>query len=148
MAQYNVQLKGWHALLAIVALLAFGGVKVWLRIRPVEDGMRDAIRTELLNEFSGRGRKDVARLVAEARQGLPIEPVPPVVQRDVEFTSIAARGEIGARETVVRAEITVDGSQPPDSRPIRYFRLTPKYGGGWEVLGETDSYRYFMELWP
>jgi hypothetical protein len=55
MAEYNIQLRGWHALLAIVAKVAFTGIKMYLRIRPVEDGMRDAIRVELLNEFSGRG---------------------------------------------------------------------------------------------
>jgi hypothetical protein len=55
MAEYSIQLRGWHALLAIVAKVAFTGIKMYLRIRPVEDGMRDAIRVELLNEFSGRG---------------------------------------------------------------------------------------------
>jgi hypothetical protein len=33
----------------------------------------------------GAARKDIARIVAEARQGSPIEPVQEVVQRDVEF---------------------------------------------------------------
>ncbi len=55
---------------------------MYLRVRPVEDAMRDAIRVELLNEFSGRGPKDIAGLVAEARAGLQVEPVAPLVQRD------------------------------------------------------------------
>jgi hypothetical protein len=148
MAEYNVPLRGWHAVVAIVALIGFTGLKMYLRVRPVEDGMRDAIREELLNEYSGRGPKDVARLVAEARAGLPVEPVAPLVQRDVEFTSIAARGKIGGPVTLVRAEITVDGGAPPDGRPVRFFRVTPKFGSGWMVLGETDSYRYLMELFP
>jgi hypothetical protein len=148
MAEYNVQLRGWHALVAIAALLAFTGIKVYLRIRPIEDGMRDAIRQRLLNEYSGRGPKDIARLVTEARAGLPVEPVAPLVQRDVEFASIAAHGRIGTPVTLVRAEITVDGGPPPDGRSIRYFRVSPQYGGGWTVLGETDSYRYLMELVP
>jgi hypothetical protein len=61
MAEYNVQLRGWHALVAIVALIGFTGFKMYLRVRPVEDGVRDAIRLSLLNEYSGRGPKDVAR---------------------------------------------------------------------------------------
>jgi hypothetical protein len=113
MAEYNLQLRGWHAVVAIVALIGFTGLKMYLRVRPVEHGMRDAIREELLNEYSGRGPKDVARLVAEARAGLPVEPVAPLVQHDVEFTSIAAHGKIGGPVTLVRAEITVDGGAPP-----------------------------------
>jgi len=149
MPEYNVQLRGWHAIAAIAALLAFTGIKVYLRVRPVEDGMRDAIRVELLNEYSGRGPKDIARLVTEARAGMPVEPVAPLVQRDVEFTSIAARGRIGGPVTLVRAEITVDGGAPPDGRPVRYFRVSRRFlGDGWMVVGETDSYRYFSELVP
>jgi hypothetical protein len=34
MADYNVQLKGWHALLAITALVGFTGFKMYLRVVP------------------------------------------------------------------------------------------------------------------
>jgi len=149
MAEYNFQLRGWQALIAIPLVLGFWGIETYLRVRPVDDAMRDAVRAELLNEYSGRGPKDVARLVAEARAGSPVEPVQPLVQRDVEFTSIAARGKIDGRVTLVRAEVTVDGGPPPDGRSVRYFRMSTKFiGGGWMVLGESDSYAYLMELWP
>jgi len=148
MAEYNFQLRGWHALVGILALVGFMGVKMWLRIRSVDDEMKDAVRVELLKEYSGRGPKDVARIVAEAREGLPIEPVPELVQRDVEFSSIGARGRIGAPVTFVRAEVTVDGGPPPDGRAIRYFRISRKFGGGWMVVGDSDSYFYYNELLP
>jgi hypothetical protein len=115
----------------------------------VEDGMRNAIRVNLLNEYSGRGPKDIARLVAEARAGLPVEPVAPLVQREVDFASISARGKIGGPVTLVRAEITVDGGAPPDGRSVRFFCVSRKVmDDGWMVVGETDSYRYLMELFP
>lgn len=149
MAEYNFQLRGWHAVVGIIAVIGFMGIQMWLRVRPVDDGMRDAVRVELLNEYSGRGPKDIARLVTEARQGLPVEHVPEVVQRDVEFTSIAAHGRMGGMVTVVRAEVTVDGGPPPDGRPVRYFRVTRKFmDSGWMVVGETDSYNYLRELAP
>jgi len=149
MAEYNIQLKAWHAVVAIVAVIGFTGFKMYLRVRTVEDGMRDAIRLELLNEYSGRGPKDIARLVAEARAGLPVEPVAALVQRQVEFTSIAVRGKIGGPVTLVRAEITVDGGPPPDGRSVRFFRVTRKFmEDGRMVVGETDSYRFFRELFP
>lgn len=148
MAEYNVQLRGWQALVAIPVLLGFWGVEMYLHVQSVDDAMRDAVRAELLNEYSGRGPKDVARLVAEARAGSPVEPVQPLVQRDVEFTSIAARGKVDGSVTLVRAEVTVGGGAPPDSRPVRYFRMASKLGGGWMVVGESDSYGYLMQLMP
>ncbi len=149
MAEYNLQFRGWHAILVVPLLVAFWGIQMYLHVRSVDDAMRDAVRTELLNEYSGHGPKDIARIVAEARAGSPVEPVQSLVQRDVEFTSIAARAKMGARVTLVRAEITVDGGPPPDGRPVRYFRMSTKFiGGGWMVVGESDSYGYLMELAP
>jgi hypothetical protein len=149
MAEYNFQLRGWHALVGIAALLGFSGIEMYLRVRPVDDGMRDAVRERLLNEYSGRGPKDIARIVAEAREGSPIEPVPEVVQRNVEFTSIAAHGRMDAPAILVRAEITVDGGPPPDSRSVRYFRVTRKFmEKGWMVVGESSPYFYYRELAP
>ncbi len=148
MAEYNFQFRGWQSLVAVAAVLGLWGIQMYLHVRPVDDAMRDAVREELLNEYSGRGPKDVARLVAEARAGSPVEPVQPLVQRNVEFTSIAARGKMDGRVTLVRAEVTVDGGPPPDGRPVRYFRVSGKFTGGWMVIGESDSYSYFMELAP
>jgi hypothetical protein len=149
MAEYNFQLRGWHALLGIAVLLGFSGIEMYLRVRTVDDGMRNAVRERLLNEYSGRGPKDIARIVAEAREGSPIEPVPDVVQRDVQFTSIAAHGRMGAPVTLVRAEITVDGGPPPDGRSVRYFRVSHNFmDGGWMVVGESDPYFYYRELAP
>jgi hypothetical protein len=148
MAEYNFQFRGWHALVAIAALVGFLGLKIFLRLRSVDDEMRDAVREELLNEYSGRGPADAARLVEEARAGSPVEPVPQLIQRDVEFPSIAARGEMGARVTLVRAEVIVDGGPPPDGRSVRYFQVSRKFTGGWMVVGTSDSYSYFRELLP
>ena len=147
MPTYNFQFRGWHALLAVIALLGFYGLKMYTRIRTVDDGIRQAVRQELLNEYSGRGPKDIARLVTEARQGQPVDPVPAIVQRDIEFTSISARGRLGAEFILVRAEITVDGAPPPDGQPIRYFRVEREFmDDGYMVIGASNAYSYFTEL--
>jgi hypothetical protein len=149
MVEYNLQLRGWHAIVGIVALLGFLGIKTYLRVRAVDDGMREAVRERLLNEYSGRGPKDVGRILAEAREGIPVETVPEVVQRDVEFTSIGAHGRIGGPVILVRVEVKVDGDAPPDGRPVRYFRLSRKFmGDGWMIVGEGDPYSYYRELAP
>jgi hypothetical protein len=149
MVEYNFQLRGWHALVGIAALLGFSGIQMHLRVRTVDDGMRNAVRERLLNEYSGRGPKDIARIVEEAREGSPTEPVPEVVPRDVQFTSIAAHGRMGAPAILVRAEITVDGGPPPDGRSVRYFRVSRKFmDSGWMVVGESRPYLYYTEVVP
>jgi len=149
MAQYNIQLRGWQAVAGLVVLAGITGVQIYSRVRSVDDAMRDAVRAELLKEYSGRGPRDIARFVAEARAGSPVEPVPPLVQRDVEFTSMRARGKMGAGVIEVRAEVTVDGGAPPDGRAVRYFRVMRKFeGDGWLVVGAGDAYRYYEELLP
>ncbi|HUI75157.1 MAG TPA: hypothetical protein VLX32_09440 [Candidatus Acidoferrum sp.] len=148
MAEYNFQLKGWHAIVGVVAVLGYFGIQMALRVRPVDAEMKDAVREELLQEYSGRGPKDVARMATEAETGEPVEAVPEMVKRDVEFTSIGARGKMGGRVTLVRAEITVDGGPPPDGQAVRYFQVSRKFTGGWMVVGQSDWYRYSMELMP
>jgi hypothetical protein len=149
MAEYNFQLRGWHAIVGILAVLGFVGIQMYLRVRTVDDGMRDAVRERLINEYSGRSPKDIARIVAEAREGSPIEPVPEIVQRDVEFKSMGAHGRMGAPAIIVRAEVEVDGGPPPDDRPVRYFRVSRKFmDAGWMVVGESTSYLYYRELVP
>jgi hypothetical protein len=147
MAEYRTQLQGWRAIVGILVVAGFTGVQMWARIRPVNQAMKDAVRTELLQQYSGRGPENIARFVAEARTGLPMESVAPVVQRDVEFTSVGARGGSGSGIVVFRAEVTVDGGSPPDGRAVRYFNLERKFGG-WLVLGESNSYNYLRELLP
>jgi hypothetical protein len=149
MAQYTFQLRGWQAVLAIAALGGITGVQMYSRVRPVNDATRDAVRLELQKEYSGRGPRDMARLLGEVREGAPPASLslPPMVQRDVEFRSIAAHGRMGGTVTVVRAEVTVDGGSPPDGRPVRYFWVWRKFGGdGSMMASETDAVRYYMEL--
>jgi hypothetical protein len=148
MAQYNFQLRGWHAVAALVVLGAITGIQAYSRVRPVNDAMRDAVRTELLNEYSGRGPKDLARFVAEAREGSPVDPLPALVHREIDLTSMGARGTIGGA-IVIRMDVTVDGGPPPDGRPVRYFWVSRKFDSDdWLVMGESNAYQYLMELMP
>jgi len=149
MAEYSFQLRGWYAILGVAALLGFFGLEMYLRVRTVDEGMQDAVRERLLNEYSGRGPRDLARIVEKAREGEPIEVVPEVVQRDVQFKSISAHGKIGGRIILVRVEATVNGVSPPDGRPVRYFQLSRNFmGDGWMIVGESDSYSYYRLLVP
>ena len=96
MPQYTFQFRGWHAVVAVVLFLGYWGLSVYARVRAVDDGMRDSIRQYLLNEYSGRSPNDVQRILAEAHNGQPVENLPEVQKRDVEFPSFSAVGKYGA----------------------------------------------------
>src|SRR5208282_1403789 len=148
-AEFNYQFRGWHVLLAVAALAGFLGIKMYLHVVSVDEPMRDALREELMKEYSGLGPKDVTRILNETREGQPVETVHPVVQKDVECKSISVRGTMGKPVNLVRVEITLDGGPPPDGRSVRYFQMETKFvGDGWMVIGESDSYNYFSALMP
>ena len=46
------------------------GIKMYVRVRSVDDGKRAAVSVELFNAYSGIRPEDIARLVTEARQCL------------------------------------------------------------------------------
>jgi hypothetical protein len=147
MPQYTFQFRGWHAIVAVVLVLGYWGASVYARVRAVDDGTRDSIRQYLLNEYSGRGPNDVQRILAEARNGQPVEDLPEVQKRDVEFPSFSAVGKYDAPFETVRVEITVDGGAPPEGEAMRYFRVE-RLGGKWLVVGRSDSYNYYSQLFP
>lgn len=149
MPTFDFQLRGGQAVLGIAVVLGVLAFNLYLHNRPIDDNMRTAVRERLLKEYSGRGPKDLARIVSEARAGSPIEDIPEVVQRDVQFRSIAAHGKLRGSNIVLRADITVDGGPPPDGRAVRYFRLTHNVlNDTWIVLGDSNAYLYYSEWFP
>lgn len=146
--QYTFQFRGWHAIVAVVLFVCYCGVSVYARVRAVDDGMRESVRQYLLNEYSGRSPNDVQRILAEARNGLPVESLPEVQKRDVEFPSFSAVGSYAAPVETVRAQITVDGGAPPEGAAMRFFRVERALDGQWLVVGPSDSYSYYSQLFP
>ena len=148
MPQYTFQFRGWHGIIAVVLFLGYCGVSASLRLRSTDDGMREAIREYLLNEYSGRSPGDVQRVLAEARTGQTVESLPEVQKYDVEFPSISAVGRFAAEYETARVQITVDGGSPPKGPALRYFRVEHVLSGKWLVVGQSDAYNYYSELLP
>lgn len=145
MAETRIELTGWKAIVAGLLLLVWFGGRIYTHIPKVPDEGREALRTWLVKDYTGRGPRDVARRLADYRAGNPVQPLDlPAVLPDIELTSVSAHGWRDAM--VVRTEISVDGGPPPDSQPVRYLFLTTKLEGGWMVLSESDSYRYYRAL--
>jgi hypothetical protein len=145
MGETRIELTGWKAIVAAVIILAVSGIRIYMRFPTVSDDGREALRTWLVKDYTGRGPKAVAQRVADYRAGLPAQPLDiPAEMPKVEFVSLSAHGWRDAM--VVRSEVSVDGGPPPDGQPVRYLFLTTKFEGGWMVLSESDSFRYYEAL--
>jgi hypothetical protein len=141
----RIELTGWKAIVVGVLILGVSGYQVYSRFQTVSDGGQQALREWLVKDYTGRGPKALAKIVADYRAGLPTQALDrPAVDPQVEFVSLSAHGWHDAM--IVRTEISVDGGPPPDGKPVRYLFLTTKYEGGWMVLSESDSYRYYDVL--
>jgi len=145
MVERRVELTGWQAVAALAVILAVGAYRVSTRFPAVSEEGEAALRQWLVNDYDGLGPSALAQRVADYRAGLPVKAVGrPAVEPKVEFASLSAHGWRDAM--VVRSEVTVDGGPPPDGRSVRYLFLTTKVGGGWMVLSESDSFRYYEAL--
>jgi hypothetical protein len=145
MAETRIELTGWKAIVAAVLILGVSGYHFYSRFQTVSDGGQEALRTWLVKDYTGRGPKALAKLVADHRAGLPTEPLDvTAVEPHVEFVSLSAHGWSDAM--IVRTEISVDGGPPLDGKAVRYLFLTTKYEGGWTVPSESDSFRYYDVL--
>jgi hypothetical protein len=145
MGETRIELTDWKAIVVAVTILAVSGYRIYSRFTTVSTDGREALRTWLVKDYTGRGPKALAQRVADYRAGLPDRPMPvPAEEPKVEFVSLSAHGWRDAM--VVRSEISVDGGPPPDGQPVRYLFLTTKFEGGWMVLSESDSFRYYEAL--
>jgi hypothetical protein len=145
MAETRIELTGWKAVVVAVLILGISGYRISTRICTVNDAGQEALRTWLVKDYTGRGPQALAKRVADYRAGLPDQPSDaPAVEPHVDFASLSAHGSRDAM--IVRAEISVDGGPPPDGQPVRYLFLTTKPEGGWMVLSESDSTRYYEIL--
>jgi hypothetical protein len=144
MAETRIELSGWHAVAALVVILGVSGIRVSMRFQSVPEEGREAVRQYLVKDYEGLGPAALAKRVAAYKAGLGDLPTQPTVEPVVEVSHLAAHG--WRDSMIVRSEVNVDGGPPPDGRSVRYLFLTTKVGGGWMILGESDSYRYYTAL--
>jgi hypothetical protein len=144
-AETRIELTGWKAIVVAILILGVSGYRISTRFRTVNDEGQQALSEWLAKDYTGRGPKALAKRVADYRAGVRDQPLdPPAVEPHVDFVSLSAHGWRDAM--IVRTEISVDGGPPPDGQPVRYLFLTTKYEGGWMVLSESDSFKYYEVL--
>ncbi|MGD2215440.1 MAG: hypothetical protein PVJ64_01735 [Gemmatimonadales bacterium] len=139
----KTELKGWKAVAAlaviVVVLVAMFRAERSTLETEAADELRVWIRSDYLS--SGLHGVDPAQLTEEELQAKGEELL---TLSDVEFTSIGARGR--GDDIVVRVEIQVAGGEPPDGKPVRYFKMSHSTVTGWRVRRETTALSYYLKL--
>lgn len=144
MDEVRIELRGWKAVVVLVAVLAVSGYRVWSRFRTVDDRGREALRTWLVKDYQGLGPSGLARRVADYRAGMPAQPDPQTTPPDVEFSAVSAHGS--ADNLVARVEVIVDGGPPRHGRSVRYLRLMRGIEGDWRVFADSDAVSYYEAM--
>jgi hypothetical protein len=146
MPEYNFTFRGWKAVAVLTLVVAIFGIRLLWRVQSVDDAGRAALTEWLRNDYQGRGQRDIMQRLQDYKAGLPVQPLPELQPLNIEFSSLSALGTY--RKMVVKVQITVDGSPPPQGNSTRYFYMTHYSVGGWSVSSETTSYSYYSVLLP
>ena len=77
MPETRIELTGWKAIAVAALILALGGARVIMRFQTVPEDGKSALREWLVKDYTGRGPKDLARLVSAYQAGLPVQPPEP-----------------------------------------------------------------------
>jgi hypothetical protein len=139
----KVELKGWKAIAALAVVIAVLAGKFLAERSTLESEAADELRLWLRGEYVSRGLHgvDTSQMTEEELQAKGEELL---ALNEVEFASIAARGR--GDDVVVKVEIRVSGEEPPDGKPVRYFRMSHSTVTGWRVQHETPALSYYLKL--
>lgn len=133
----SFQLKGWPAVIAVVVVLGFAGLKFV--------SARQTLDTEAAEQLKFWLSAEYMRSV-QAREGLEPEERMRLVEaaQEIEFADISARGS--GEEIIVRVELEPNPAEPPDEERVRYFEMSYSGLTGWQYERETSAFSYHLKL--
>jgi hypothetical protein len=133
-------LRGTPAVVALLLVLGFFGIRVAFRQSTLNTRGREAVRSYLQSQYI----REVLATLPNSR---------PVSEADGERLQRAQRIEVRSavvrgwgRSRIVRAEVTTDGRQPPNGRGVRYLRVRNAWPDQWYVTGETSAVLYALKF--
>jgi hypothetical protein len=138
----KLELKGWKAIaaLAIVAAVLLG--KFAIQRSTLETGAAEELKFWLRGEYLSGSMAEVdveqmseAEVEAKAEELLGLS--------EITFTKMSARGSDD--DIIVKLEIQIAGKDPPDGKPVRYFRMSHSAVTGWRVRRETTALSYYLK---
>jgi hypothetical protein len=139
----KLELKGWKAIAALTLIIVILVATFRAERSTLESEAADELKVWIRSEYLARGLHgvDPGQLTEEELQAKGEELLS---LSEVQFTSISARGR--GDDIVVKVEIRVSGEEPPDGKPVRYFRMSHSTVTGWRVRRETTALSYYLKL--
>jgi len=139
----KLELKGWKAIAALAIIVVIVVANFRAERSTLESEAADELKFWLRGEYVSSGLHGVdpdqmtdEELQAKGEELLKLS--------EIEFTSIKARGR--GDDIVVKVEVRVSGQEPPDGRPVRYFRMEHSVVTGWRVRHQTTALSYYLKL--
>jgi hypothetical protein len=139
----NIELKGWKAIAALAVIIVVLVATFRAERSSLETEAADELKLWVRSEYLAQGMHgiDPGQMSEEELQAKGEELLS---LNEVQFTSISARGR--GDDIVVKVEIRVSGGEPPDGKPVRYFRMSHSTVTGWRVRHETTALSYYLKL--
>ena len=140
--QFNFKFKGWMAVPVLLLVIGFFAYKFFAIKSTLASEATQELKLQLQGEYTSIGLKGIDI------QKLDRHRVDPRVQKlldasKVEFVSVSSKG---TDPVYIRVEIRVNGNEPPDGKPVRYYKMKYSTLTGWRVLREVSWWSYYSRL--
>ena len=137
---------GPKAVVALVVIAMVVGFQYFSRKQSLQTQAVDAIKTHLVADYTRYHLPELQRATTGGTVGdTRIEEIAEQLNTEnIDIASISARGRDG--KCVARVEIRVAGSEPPDGKPVRYFKMSHSTFTGWRVRGEVAAWNYYLSF--
>ena len=147
MSEIKIQLKGIHAVIALVALAGFFGYKYYNVQTTLDTEGAEVLKNFIRGDYLSHAMIGIQATDFKAGN---IEDIEKKVQKvlgagKIDFFSLKARGT--SNDIIVRAEISVNGKPPETGKAVRYFRMEYyTITGHWRVHREVTAFSYHSKF--
>ncbi len=137
MSRIQIKLTGAKAVVAILLVAAFMGYRYLNATSTIESDAAEELKFWLQGQYASRLMAESPEPTEEtARRALALD--------NIQFSEINGRGT--PSDMIVRVRILVNGSPPPDGRPVRYFRMEYSQLTKWKLVRETTGLAYNLNF--
>lgn len=139
----TVTLTGWKAIGALVVAGGFLVFQFVARQQTLETDAVEKIKLHLVGEYTRHYLPELQSAMAEG--SFSEQRASEIVSKltpdniDIDITALGKNGRY-----VARTEIAIDGASPPGGKSVRYFRMRHATITGWQVVGETSKWAYYL----
>lgn len=142
----QIQLKGWAAVPVVALALGFVCLRAVSASSSLDGQAGDEIKLHLRGVYASRHLTELREAHAEGRSDETERKIDDLMDIDsIELTPIGVKGS-ATDEIVVKCRVALAGEDPPDGKPIRYYRLSHQLGFGWKVRREVSAWHYYSKL--